>query len=47
MFKIMFYLTIYLHYLACFFWIILGTDRGERYYRNAAENVYISTDGVT
>ena len=32
--KLSFYLFFYLHFLACYYWIVLGYSQGIRYYRH-------------
>ena len=45
--KIFFYLFFYLHLVACYWWIFLGTNAPQRFYSNSDLNAYYeySVDG--
>ena len=42
LFKLMFYLYLYLHLVACYFWIAVNFNTGTKYYIDAVNNKYVS-----
>ena len=44
--KLCFYLFVYIHILACYFWIAIENSLGTKYYKDFASNIYKSQDGV-